>query len=262
MPLGSDMLMKILEVCRRLTYDQFALILISFKIHYKPVSDIFKIYRLKRDIALIKGPDDCWLLVPRQGGPYTYSLIGEGCSFKLFKELVKPSMTFLDVGAGVGSYSIPAAKRGLKVIAIERDPISFQLLLENAKLNDVKLEMFNIAAYDRKCKLIIQPYVSLRRERFKIVVEAMPIDDLGITPDVVKIDVDGAEIHVLRGSLNTLRKARWIFIELRPSTLKEALRIFKGLNKRGNFVEHLYTSGIGLLIRPRVKPSDFMLLFS
>jgi FkbM family methyltransferase len=200
----------------------------------------------------------------RQGSIY-YSLIGEESSFKLFKELVKPPMTFLDVGAGVGSYSIPAAKRGLRVIAIEPDPISFRLLLKNAKLNGVKLETFNLAAYDKKCKLTIQPYVSLRKETSKIVVEAMPIDYLEIleiTADVVKIDVDGAEIEVLRGGLNTLRMAKWIFIELRPSTLGEALRILKGLNKRGSFIEHLCTSGLGLLIRPRTKSSDFMLLFS
>jgi tRNA G37 N-methylase Trm5 len=47
------------------------------------------------------------------------------------KELVKPSMTFLDVVAGVGSYSIPAAKRGLGVTAIEPDPISFQSWIFN-----------------------------------------------------------------------------------------------------------------------------------
>jgi FkbM family methyltransferase len=171
-------------------------------------------------------------------------------------------MTFLDVGAGVGSYSIPAAKRGLRVIAVEPDPISFRLLLNNAKLNGVKLEAFNVAAYYRKCKLTIQPYVSSGKETSKIVVEAMPIDYLEITADVVKIDVDGAEIEVLRGGLNTIRRAKWIFIELRPSTLKEALRILKGLNKRGSFIEYLYTSGLGLLTRPRVKASDFMLLFS
>jgi len=94
------------------------------------------------------------------------------------------------------------------------------------------------------------------------VVEAIPLDEMGITADIVKIDVDGAEINALKGGLNTLRKAKFVFIELRPSTLKEAVRIFKGLNKHGTFIEHLYTSGLGLLIRPRVKPSDFMLLFS
>jgi len=155
------MLMKGLEVCRRLTYDQFARIVISLKTHYKPVCDILKPYRLRHDIALIKGPDDCWLLVPKLGS-ICYSLIGEKRSFKLFKELIKPSMTFLDVGAGVGSYSIPAAKRGLRVIAIEPDPISFRLLLQNAKLNDVELELKNIAAYDRKCRLTINPYVPLK----------------------------------------------------------------------------------------------------
>jgi len=155
------MLMKELEVCRRLTYDQFARIVISLKIHYKPVCAILKPYRLRRDIALIKGPDDCWLLVPKLGSMY-YSLIGEKRSFKLFKELIKPSMTFLDVGAGVGSYSIPAAKHGLRVTAIEPDPISFRLLLQNAKLNDVELELRNVAAYDRKCRLTINPYVPLK----------------------------------------------------------------------------------------------------
>lgn len=68
--LSSDKLMKALEVCRRLTYDQFVRTFISLKIHYKLVSDILKPYRLRRDIALIKGPDGCWLLVPKPGSMY------------------------------------------------------------------------------------------------------------------------------------------------------------------------------------------------
>jgi len=115
-------------------------------------------------------------------------------------------MTFLDVGAGVGSYSLPAAKCGLRVIAMEPDPISFRLLLQNAKLNDVELEMVNAAAYDRKCTLIINPYLPLKKS--KIAVEAIPLDELNMTADIVKIDVDGADINVLKGGVKHVEKGK------------------------------------------------------
>jgi len=72
-------------------------------------------------------------------------------------------MTFLDIGAGIGSYAIPLAKKGLRVYAVEPDPVSFRLLSLNAKLNDVMENLLPINYYvsKGKGKIYVKPYAKL-----------------------------------------------------------------------------------------------------
>jgi cobalt-precorrin-6B (C15)-methyltransferase len=51
--------------------------------------------------------------------------------------------TFLDVGAGTGSIAIQAAILGAKVYAIEKENQGVELILDNAKKFDVKLNVIN-----------------------------------------------------------------------------------------------------------------------
>jgi tRNA wybutosine-synthesizing protein 2 len=39
--------------------------------------------------------------------------------------------------AGIGYFTLPMARAGAEVIAVERNPTAFQYLIENARLNDV-----------------------------------------------------------------------------------------------------------------------------
>ncbi|WP_135664429.1 class I SAM-dependent methyltransferase [Halorhabdus rudnickae] len=45
--------------------------------------------------------------------------------------------TVLDMFAGIGYFTLPMARAGADVTAVERNPTAFQYLLENARLNDV-----------------------------------------------------------------------------------------------------------------------------
>ncbi|HUI39353.1 MAG TPA: class I SAM-dependent methyltransferase family protein [Methanothrix sp.] len=52
--------------------------------------------------------------------------------------LVKPGEVVLDMFAGVGPFSLLLAKRGARVIAIDKNPAAVSLLRENARMNKVE----------------------------------------------------------------------------------------------------------------------------
>jgi len=52
-------------------------------------------------------------------------------------EVVEPGESVLDMFAGVGYFTLPMARAGAHVTAIERNPTAFEYLIENAPLNDV-----------------------------------------------------------------------------------------------------------------------------
>ncbi len=54
---------------------------------------------------------------------------------------VQPGDTVLDMFAGVGPFSLLAAKRGARVIAIDKNPHAVNLLKENARLNRLDIEI-------------------------------------------------------------------------------------------------------------------------
>jgi len=178
-------------------------------------------------------------------------------------------MTFLDIGAGIGSYAIPLAKKGLRVYAVEPDPVSFHLLSLNAKLNNVMEELLPINYYvsKDKGKIRIKPYVKLNFSASNVYAEVESVgltelcENFKISPDIVKIDVDGNEVKVVESGMEILREARFVVIELRPGTSAKVDSIMRGLGKRRIFIEYTWSKGLGCLIRPRIKPSDFMALY-
>ena len=64
----------------------------------------------------------------------------------------KPGETFVDVGSNVGYYTLKLAKtigRKGKIISIEPDPDSFEILRKNCELNNLEtIELHNLAIGD------------------------------------------------------------------------------------------------------------------
>ena len=55
------------------------------------------------------------------------------------------------------------------------------------------------------------------------VVSVIPLDTLAVTPDIVKIDVEGAEVEVLNGAVDALTRFRpVVFLEAHSATLERA----------------------------------------
>src|SRR5215213_4106895 len=137
----------------------------------------------------------------------------------------------VDIGAHMGRYTIISSKRvgaNGKVIAIEADPSNFGMLNRNIELNQLtNVIPLNYAVYskDTKIKLYLPEvesgytiyntimYNRARTEDKFVEVNANTLDYLlqlkGIMDiNWVKIDVEGAELEVLKGATNMLSKSK------------------------------------------------------
>jgi FkbM family methyltransferase len=137
-----------------------------------------------------------------------------------------PGDGFIDVGAHIGYFTLPAAKvvgRSGCVIAIEPNEDSFRLLVKNLELNETgNVHPFNVAASDRRSQLrLVQPFgvamwSQVRHDIRELdsnsfTVQSETVDDIVLSigsPKIkgIKIDVEGHEMEVLNGCINTLEK--------------------------------------------------------
>jgi FkbM family methyltransferase len=135
---------------------------------------------------------------------------------------LNPGDVFVDVGAHIGKYTIPAARMvgmGGLVIAVEPHPENYRVLLDNIKLNALRnVIALNLAAWSTsgEVKLYIgdrSGWHSTKRNYGKgfITVQGRALDDLFDELkvkriDFIKIDVEYAESEVLRGLESTISK--------------------------------------------------------
>jgi FkbM family methyltransferase len=164
---------------------------------------------------------------------------------------------FVDIGAYVGYYSIYASKKvGMNgmVVAVEPHPKNFKMLLMNTRgLNNVIPINAAIWSENTTAKLYLGQGMSLHSLVYAgggeyIKVRALTLDslmrELNISRvDVVKIDTEGAELEVLKGSESTLKLLKSLLIEIHgknPEEFKKAEeRIAEFLRPYGFSVEKL-----------------------
>jgi FkbM family methyltransferase len=115
---------------------------------------------------------------------------------------------FVDVGANLGSYAIPAAMKGCHVLAIEALPQNYALLCQSVTKNGITtLTPVHAAAYDRVTTVEItgaSAWGTISEAKDGIIVPALPLDDfLDIhgfgTVHLLKLDIEGAELAALQG---------------------------------------------------------------
>lgn len=129
---------------------------------------------------------------------------------------LKPQGTFVDIGAYTGIYGIWAAKRGYNVQFFEPNPIIYERMLSNMFRNQVVGNCYNIALSDKleKRTFFMNPntimtsagsLVAGRGKTTQIDVRAEPYNLYAMgNESVVKIDVEGAELNVLKGMTSVL----------------------------------------------------------
>ena len=129
---------------------------------------------------------------------------------------------FIDIGAHIGKYSVIAAKKCKNVISIEPEKNNFEILKKNVTLNSLKnVILLNCACSDKKgyLKLYISETTgghSLERKgKTYQIVETRTLDEILKTYKInsqqiglIKIDVEGHELKVLKGSKNILKKSK------------------------------------------------------
>ena len=133
--------------------------------------------------------------------------------------VLKPGDVFIDVGANIGYFTMLAAKcvgASGKVYAIEASPSTYDLLIANLRLNEVKnVEAINMAVTDKECHVRIQSNDTrnIGANSVHIVasgaadsVVGRPLQDI-VAPNLgrarfIKIDVEGAENLILPSILD------------------------------------------------------------
>lgn len=165
------------------------------------------------------------------GGDLYYGLGFEAAEIELFRALIQPGWTVFDVGANVGIYTILSAA-GVgptgHVYAFEPVPDVRQILLDNlSRAGAANVTIAGTAVSDApgEVELFVNEETALtsigRTGRGKIVaVRRVPVctldayaSDRGVSRiDLLKIDVEGFEGHVLRGAEGLLERSRDVVI--------------------------------------------------
>ncbi len=128
--------------------------------------------------------------------------------------------TFVDVGANIGWLSLVAAHKVTsqgQIYAFEPVPSTFEILKSNTELNQFTQISLNQFALGNKAEFVtIYPEKDNRggasilnhQSEKGIQIEVKKLDDLNIdtTINVIKIDVEGFELDVLKGAINTIKK--------------------------------------------------------
>jgi FkbM family methyltransferase len=173
-------------------------------------------------------------------------IISDAYEIKTIKEFISLSKgkdLVIDVGAHIGKYTILAAKLSKKVIAIEPNKENFTILERNIRLNRLNnVYALNLAAFNKNSKLKL--YIgdtSGQHSIFKKYGNYQSVDGIKLDSlfkrlnikkvDLIKIDVEGAELQVLLGMLEYLKKRRVknIIIEVKPNNLRKIKRLFEKL---------------------------------
>ena len=194
---------------------------------------------------------DTWLLA-RLDQLIDGCLIDEPKTWKYIKRLVlnKKIVSILDIGAHIGGYSVVLGRR-ISGVAVEPMPDTFKILTYNILVNHSNIKALNMAVYDgatSTVKLCRSPYHSgadFISDEGDIEVPQTTLNDLWnkYGPfDLVKVDVEGAEVSVLEGSLETLKTGKVILIiEIQPSNLHSVQEYCINLATRSFTSEDLTT---------------------
>jgi FkbM family methyltransferase len=166
--------------------------------------------------------------------------VWEGGQTKLFKESVRSGMVIVDIGAHIGYYTLLAAsltgEEG-KVFAFEPEPSNYAFLVKNIEANGYNNVIpVKKAVADRagRRKLFLDKresgehsLVADKGKRRVILVDSVTLDDFfdkDYTFDVIKMDIEGAEMAALLGMSKVIARSpkMVIFTEFCPRFLERA----------------------------------------
>jgi len=161
-----------------------------------------------------------------------------GPEYEAFRAAAHPGAVALDVGANVGAYTLLLGqwvRPGGRVFAFEPAPEAYGGLTAHVRLNGlgdgVTCVRAAVSSSTGTATLTVDGLSGANRldasatgER----VETVTLDDFcrreGVRPSFIKIDVEGAELDVLRGARETIREGGAglaLFVEMHPTIWRE-----------------------------------------
>ena len=164
----------------------------------------------------------------------------EPVTTELIQGLLQKGMMFVDSGAHVGLFTLPASQcvgSSGRVVAFEPHPDNFTMLQENIERNSLPCKIETIESAVSDCSAPVHLHMSSfntgdhqlfhKGSRNTIEVQCTSLDDffeVGTSIDVIKMDVQGAEASAFRGMERVLEENQGIKVvwELSPAQLIDA----------------------------------------
>ena len=159
---------------------------------------------------------------------------------KSLKFIKNNNRTLIDVGANIGSITIPALKKNFftNAIAFEPNPESFKLLKVNILINNLenKVKLYDVALTNKRTIKTLKSDLKLNRGDNRLIngkkigknffrVKTDMLDNFtkkfNKKNSLIKVDVQGEESIILFASKKTLSKKIPIIIEFEPLNLKK-----------------------------------------
>jgi FkbM family methyltransferase len=150
--------------------------------------------------------------------------------------VLRENDTFIDIGANVGYYTLLASKIITKgeIYSFEPELENYQRLNKNIELNNLKnvtavrkactdkngMISFSVAGDDNKGMssiFMLEGFLSHTQEAETVTLDQFVIDNSITKIDLIKMDIEGAELIALKGMANVLQK-------LKPAMLIEILK--------------------------------------
>jgi len=184
-------------------------------------------------VQIQQGPSEgLWIRVNPRTGQSVQKGIGEPEVQQALVEHLRPGMTFYDLGANIGFFSLMAARLvgpSGHVVSFEADPEIAARLRENLSRNQfTQVHVEQKAVWSAPAKVSfarVDPNTSPDRglghvsvdgaSTGTITVEAISLDsyiESHSAPDFVKCDVEGAEVAVFQGAARLLAEMRPILL--------------------------------------------------
>jgi FkbM family methyltransferase len=163
----------------------------------------------------------------------------------LFERILRPGHSYVDVGAHVGYHSLVAARlvgAGGRIIAIDPQPYNCAKILTNAELNGFA-NITVVAAAVGEADGFISLKNQSRQDKARLTLTGPGVNDGALTfvvpkitlrwlletytlrpVNLLKIDVEGFELEVLKGAGDTIRSIENIVLEVLPGDDVEKAR--------------------------------------
>jgi FkbM family methyltransferase len=187
----------------------------------------------------------------------------------------KANQTVFDVGANLGAYTIPLALKagpGGRVCAFEASKVNYEILLSNIRLNRLTNVTPVYGAVAATTGTLEAPEAAERKHNLgnysladesprRVMIPSLSLDDFALqhgirSIDLLKVDVEGAEVLAMRGARRLFRegRVRTVCCEFAPERL----------SRMGSSAEELYelfqeygmSQAFELTLLSRLRPID------
>jgi FkbM family methyltransferase len=162
------------------------------------------------DIKVAEQDGLSWEIPAGYPGARTALLEHEPSVKEFLTSRFRPGEVFVDVGANIGAYSLRAASSGMKVHSFEPNPENIKVLKRNVEINHLSIELVEcgLGSVEGQAKMSPNGALSRLSAEGAVVVPIHTLDGFDLTRvDLLKIDVEGHELEVIKGARKTI--GRW-----------------------------------------------------